>query len=79
MLPSVPKTVPIKFSDQCIQIINNKNRLKVLKGSKKRKKIISLFKYQSCVYNVQSNSDVGDKGMKMIRKNKLFTSLNSIN
>ena len=38
----------------------------------------SLFKYQSCIYNVQSNYDVNHRGMKM-RWNNIFSSLNVIN
>ena len=39
----------------------------------------SLFKYQSCIYNVQSNSDVKHSGMKMRWNNKTISSLNLIN
>ena len=43
------------------------------------KEIQSQFKYQSHIYNVQSNSDVNHKGMIMRWNNKLFPSLNVIN
>ena len=39
----------------------------------------SQFKYQPRIYNVQRNSDVDHRGMKMICNNKLFPSLNVIN
>ena len=39
----------------------------------------SKFKYKSCIYNVQKNSDVDQRGIKMIWNNKLFSSLNVIN
>ena len=35
MLPSASKYTPIKFSDQCLHTLNNKERLNGLKGSKK--------------------------------------------
>ena len=35
MLPSASKYIPIKFSDQCLHIINNKEILNGLKGSSK--------------------------------------------
>ena len=38
MLPSASKYVSIKFSDQCLHILNNKERLNGLKGSIKIKK-----------------------------------------
>ena len=72
MLPSSSKEVPIKFSDRCINILNNKERLDVLKGSTKMQNIESLFKYQSRIYNVQSNYDVNHRCMKMRCNNKLF-------
>ena len=43
------------------------------------KKIQSQFKYQSHIYNVQSNADVNHRAMKIRRNNKLFPSLNVIN
>ena len=39
----------------------------------------SLFKYQSNIYSVQSNSDVNHIGMKIICDNKRFPLLNIIN
>ena len=39
-------------------------------------KVPQIFKYQSSLYNVQSNSDVDHRGMKMIWNDKIFTSLN---
>ena len=39
----------------------------------------SLIKYQSHIYNGKRNSDVNHIGMKMIRNNKCFPSLNVIN
>ena len=50
-----------------------------LKGSQKMQKILLKFKYQSLIYNVQRNSDVNHRGMKMIWNNKIFPSLNVIN
>ena len=38
MLPSASKDVYIKFADNCIHILNNKERLNGLKGSTKMKK-----------------------------------------
>ena len=46
MLPSDSKDVYIKFSDQFIHILNNKERLNELKGSTKIQNRESLFKYQ---------------------------------
>ena len=78
MLPSASKGVYVKFSDQCIHIFNNKDRLNGLKGSTKMQERESLFKYQSRVYSVQSNYDVDHRGMKMQWDNKMFSSLNVI-
>ena len=47
MIPSASKCVSIKCSDQSIKIINDKDRLNVLKVSQKVKNIQSLLKYQS--------------------------------
>ena len=47
ILPSASKDVSIKFSDQCIHIINNKESLNGLKGITRIQKKESLFKYQS--------------------------------
>ena len=38
ILPIASKYVSVKLSDQCIHIINNKERLNGLKGSKKLKR-----------------------------------------
>ena len=46
MLPSASKDVSIKFSCQCINIINNKDSLNGIKSSKKMQKRESLLKYQ---------------------------------
>ena len=72
MISSDPKDVPIEFADQCICIINNKESLNEIKGSRKMKNMESLFKYQSLIYNVQSNSDVNHSGMKMRWNNNFF-------
>ena len=53
-------------------ILNNKERLNGLKGSTTMQNIESLLKYQSRIYNVQRNSDVNPRGMKIIWNNKLF-------
>ena len=45
-LPSASKDVSVKFIDQCIHILNNKERLNGLKGSTKMQKRQSQFKYQ---------------------------------
>ena len=79
MLPSDSKDVSFKFADQCLYMINNKEILNGLKGSTKFQKIISQFKYQSLIYNVQRNSYANQRGMKMRRKDKLFPSLNVLN
>ena len=47
IIPSALKDASIKISDQCIHIINNKDRLNRLKGSSKMQNIESLLKYQS--------------------------------
>ena len=41
IIPSVSKDFFAKFADQCIQIINNKNMLNWLKGSKQFKRDIN--------------------------------------
>ena len=38
MLPSASKYVSNKFADQCIHILNNKQRLNILKDIKKNEK-----------------------------------------
>ena len=45
MLPSASKDISVQFADQCIHILNNKDRLNGLKGSTKMQKIESIFKY----------------------------------
>ena len=65
MLPNPSKYVFIKISEQCLHILDNKDRLNGLKVIKKIQKIESLFKYQSRFYNVQRNNDVQHKGTKM--------------
>ena len=52
IIPSALKDASIKFSYQCIHIINNKYRLNRLKGSSKMQNIESLLKYQSYLCNV---------------------------
>ena len=79
MIPSASKYVWTKFADQCLHIINNRDRLNVLKGSTKMQNIESLFKYQSCFYSFQRNNGANHIGMKRIWNNKLFPSLNVIN
>ena len=46
MLPSASKYVSIKISDQCLHIINHKERLNGLKGSAKMQEGQSQFKYK---------------------------------
>ena len=79
IIPSFSNDVSIQFEDQCIQIIENKDRLNGLKSSTKMKNIYSLFKYQSHFYNIQRNDDVNHRGIKIRWNNKNFTSLNVIN
>ena len=64
MLPSASKDVSNTFADQCLHILNNKEKLNGIKGSKKMQKIKSQFKYQSCIYNVQRNYGVNHRGIK---------------
>ena len=42
-------------------------------------KIQSQLKYQSSLYNIQRDSDVYNRGIKMRQNNKIFISLNVIN
>ena len=63
MLPSASKDVSIIFSDQCIHAINKKETLNRLKGSINMKNRWSIFKYQSRISNVQSKSDVNNRGI----------------
>ena len=79
MLPSASRDVSVKFSDQCINILNNKEILNVLKVITNIQKRGSLFKYQSHIYNFQSTRDINHRGIKMRQNNKLFKSLNIIN
>ena len=79
MLPSASKCVSIKFADQYLHGPNNKEILNGLKDSTKMQKIQLQFKYQTHIYNVQRNSDVDHRGMKMRWNNILFPSLNVIN
>ena len=72
MLASASKDVSITFSDKCLHILNNKEILDGIKGSTKIKSKESLLKYQSLIYNVQSNFNVNHRGMKMISNNKNF-------
>ena len=47
MIPSASKDVSVKFVDQCLHMINKKERFNGLKDSTKIQKRKSLFKYQS--------------------------------
>ena len=55
ILPSASKYVSNKVSDQCIYILNHKERLNRLKGSTKMQNKESIFKYKSHIYNVKRN------------------------
>ena len=79
ILPSASKYVSISFSDQCLHVINNKERFNGFKGRTKMQKIPSQFKYKSRIYNVQRNSGVNHRGMKMRWNKKPFSYLNYIN
>ena len=79
MIHSALNYFSIKFVDQCIHILNNKEIMNGPKGRTKMQKRQSQFKYQSRIYNDQSNSDVDHRGMKMRWNNKKCPSLNSIN
>ena len=46
MITSASKDVSIKFVEQCLNILSNKDGLNELKYSTKMQKIESLFKYQ---------------------------------
>ena len=46
MLPSASKYVSINFANQCLHILNNKERLNRLKDNTKIQKRQSQFKYQ---------------------------------
>ena len=78
-LPSALKGVSVKFTYQCIQIINNKEMLNGLKGSTKIQNRQSLFIYQPHIYNFQRKSNINQRGTKIQWNNKLFTSLNVMN
>ena len=79
MLPSASKDISIKFADQCLHILNNKEIFNGLKGRTNIQKRESLFKYQSRIYIFQRNSDVNHRDMKIIWNKKLFPPLNFIN
>ena len=72
------KYVSFKFSDQCIQILNNKERINGLIGGTKIQKRESKLKYQSGIYIVQSKFDVNHKSIQMIWNNIRFPSINVI-
>ena len=78
MLPSDSKYASNKFAYQCLYILNNKERLNGLKSITKMQKIKSQFKYQSRIYNVQRNSGVNHRGMKIRCRNKLSPSIKVI-
>ena len=42
IIPSSSKEVSIKFSDQCIHILNNREKLNGIKGRKNAKKTIKI-------------------------------------
>ena len=65
MLFSDAKYVAINFADQYLHILNIKEIFNGLKGSTGMKKMQSQFKYQSRIYNVQRNSDVDHRGIKI--------------
>ena len=65
ILPSASKDVSVESADQYIRILNNNKRLNGVKGITKMKNRESIFKYQSRIYNVQMNSDVNHRGVKM--------------
>ena len=71
MLPSASKDVSIISVDQCLNILNNKEILNGLKGITKMQKRQTQFKYQPRIYNVQKNSNVDHRGMKMRCNNKV--------
>ena len=79
IIPSASKYISIQFSDQYIKNLSNKEIWNGYKGSTKIQKIESLFKYQSRIYNIERNSDVNHRGMKMRCNNKRFPSLHFIN
>ena len=78
ILPRASKYVSIKSIDQYIHIINNKDRLNGLKGCTKMQKREYLFKYQSHLYNIQSNYNFERISITMGWNNNLFPSLNDI-
>ena len=79
MLPSASKYISIKFSDQWINILNDKEWLNGLKCRTKMQKRESLFKYQARIYNVQGNYDANHRGVQIIWNNKPFPYLDVIN
>ena len=72
MIPSASKYVSIKFADQCLHILNNKETLNGIKSITKMQKRRPKCKYQSHIYNVKSKSDVNHRGMKIRWRYKLF-------
>ena len=78
-LLSASKDVSVKFTDHCINILNNEEILNRLRDSTKIENKESLFKFQSHIYSVKSNYDVNHRGMKMRCNNKRFSSFNGIN
>ena len=66
IITSASEYISIKFAEQRLHILNNKDRLNLLKGSTKIQNRESLFKYQSRLLNVQKNNDVKHIGMKLI-------------
>ena len=79
MLTSASKDVSIEFVEKFLHILNNKDRVNLLKGSTKMQHRESLFKYQSRLNNVQRNDDVNHIGIKLRWNNKIFPLLNVIN
>ena len=79
ILTSASKDVSIKFSEQCLHILSNNDLLNGLRGNEKIQKRELLFKYQPHFYNILSNDGVKHIDMKLLWRNKLFTSLNEIN
>ena len=53
IFPNASKYVSNKVSDQCKYILNNKERLNILKGSTKMQNKESIFKCKSHIYNVK--------------------------
>ena len=66
IITSASKDLSVRFVYQCLHILNNKYRLNGLKVITKMKKIESLFKYQSLLYNIQSNNYVNQICIKLL-------------